>query len=94
MKIEGVLLDEISQLAAINLDASEKDSLLASLNSLMEDFSCLNDFILHDEIQSTFAISLREDISCPSTYLDYLHQNFPHIQNHLLVAPLINHEEK
>jgi Asp-tRNA(Asn)/Glu-tRNA(Gln) amidotransferase C subunit len=94
MKIEGVLLDEISQLAAIKLDQNEKEELLINLNSLMEDFSCLHDFAVQDKSKTSFPISLRADIAVSNQYLDYLHQNFPHIQNHLLVAPLINHEEK
>jgi aspartyl/glutamyl-tRNA(Asn/Gln) amidotransferase C subunit len=93
MKIDIKLLESISQLAAIRLNQTEKTTLLESINSLIEDFSCLNDFQVEDGQKTTFPISMRKDIIVPCTNIDTLHLNFPHKIDHLLVAPLINHEE-
>ena len=94
MKIEPSLLITISELAGIELNQKEKEELLTSLNSLIEDFSCLHDFRVEEKIKNTVPISLRKDYANKTPYLDYLHRNFPHQKDQLLVAPLIHHDEK
>jgi aspartyl/glutamyl-tRNA(Asn/Gln) amidotransferase C subunit len=94
MKIDPTLLESLSQLAAIKLNKVEKETLLESLNGLIEDFSCLNDFQVEEQQQNTFSISLRVDEVIPCTDMETLHQNFPHKADNLLIAPLIVHDEK
>lgn len=94
MKIESSLLITISELAGIELNQKEKEDLLGSLNSLIEDFSCLHDFQVEEKIKNTCPISLRKDNASKTPYLQYLHRNFPHQKDHLLIAPLIQHDEK
>jgi aspartyl/glutamyl-tRNA(Asn/Gln) amidotransferase C subunit len=94
MKINKELLVSISNLAAIKLNQQEMEILLESLNSLIEDFSCLNDFQLEEHQQASFPISLRGDEIRPCTSIETLHQNFPNKINNLLIAPLINHDER
>lgn len=94
MKINQELLVSLSNLAAIRLNKQESEILLESLNSLIEDFSCLNDFQLKEEQQISFPISLRMDEIRPCDNIEALHLNFPNKIDNLLIAPLINHDER
>lgn len=93
MKIDKSMLVQISELASIQLEKQEEDDLLESLNSLVEDFSCLHDFFLEEEIDISSTIPLREDQIKPYTELNDLYNNFPQFREGLLIAPKLYTED-
>jgi len=93
MRIDPSVLSLISELAMLQIKKHEEYDLLESLNSVVEDFSILNDFQLEEEIDISSNISLREDIPNQYPTLESLYNNFPHFKDRLLIAPKLNSQE-